>query len=433
MTFTFEQLVESILILMVFYLAYRLLLSNQASFATNRIILLSGILSSILFPLVDLNAVLPDQLKFYIRLKAVEIFPNGSEASETSSYLSFSQLVGCIYWIGVTLLIIRLIYQFVMMFRLFKSSEIVKKQKVRIVYTKKEHSAFSFLSCVFIDSKSEQCNDLDIILNHERVHIVQRHSIDLLLLELLAIVQWFNPIVWLYRKLVKQNHEFLADRGVIKAGVPDDNYQELLLGNYKGLKLGFANSFNHSLTFKRLVMMRKNNSKKLSVLKTMLIIPILMMGIYLISCSKKQEIKEDLQKMKVVKGQENQIDSEMMPPPPPPPPVEKINANDVFESNAIEVKPIYPGGDVELIKYVAQNTVYPKQAVEKGIEGTVYIRFVVTKTGEIANATVMRSVDPLLEAEAIRVVKSLPKWKPGMHKSQPVNVWFIMPVKFKLK
>jgi periplasmic protein TonB len=113
-------------------------------------------------------------------------------------------------------------------------------------------------------------------------------------------------------------------------------------------------------------------------------------------------------------------------------PKEKI-VEEVFESFAIQEKPMFPGGDAALIQYVGEHTKYPVVAQEQGIEGTVYIRFVVTKTGNVGQATVMRAVDPLLEEEALRVVKSLPKWEPGKNNGNPVNVWFIIPVKFKLQ
>jgi len=113
------------------------------------------------------------------------------------------------------------------------------------------------------------------------------------------------------------------------------------------------------------------------------------------------------------------------------PPKEKID-NIVYESFAIQEKPVYPGGDAELIKFVGEHTKYPVPALERGIEGTVYIRFVVTKTGEIGNANLLRSIDPLLDEEALRVIKTLPKWTPGKNNGNPVNVWFIIPVKFKI-
>ena len=98
----------------------------------------------------------------------------------------------------------------------------------------------------------------------------------------------------------------------------------------------------------------------------------------------------------------------------------------------ITEKPVFPGGEAALLKYVAENTHYPQQAITDGSEGTVYVRFVVTKTGRIGEVKVMRAVDPDLEEEALRVVKSLPRWVPGKFNGEPVNVWFIIPVKFRL-
>jgi len=106
--------------------------------------------------------------------------------------------------------------------------------------------------------------------------------------------------------------------------------------------------------------------------------------------------------------------------------------NGIYESFAIDEKPIFPGGDKGLTKYLEKHTVYPTQAKQQGIEGTVFVRFVVTKTGKIGETDIMRAVDPLLEMEAIRVVKSLPKWIPGKKGGKEVDVWLIVPVGFRL-
>jgi protein TonB len=107
---------------------------------------------------------------------------------------------------------------------------------------------------------------------------------------------------------------------------------------------------------------------------------------------------------------------------------------DDSEHSVIELKekPLFPGGDNGLLKYIAENTVYPIVALESNIQGTVYIRFVVTKTGDVGKVTLIRSADPLLDEEALRVVKTIPKWTPGKNNGNPVNVWFIIPVKFEL-
>jgi protein TonB len=106
----------------------------------------------------------------------------------------------------------------------------------------------------------------------------------------------------------------------------------------------------------------------------------------------------------------------------------------VFEQFAIQEKPMFPGGDAALLKYIAENVKYPVVAQENGIEGKVHIKFVVTKTGAVGDCIILRSGgDPLLDEEALRVVRSLPTWTPGKNNGNPVSVWYIVPIVFKLQ
>jgi protein TonB len=104
----------------------------------------------------------------------------------------------------------------------------------------------------------------------------------------------------------------------------------------------------------------------------------------------------------------------------------------VYESFNIQEQPYFPGGEEGLTGFIQKNIQYPKEARESRIEGTVFVRFVVTKTGDIGETQITRTVDPNLEYEALRIVKSLPKWKPGKKEGKPVNVWLIVPVEFNL-
>ncbi len=99
---------------------------------------------------------------------------------------------------------------------------------------------------------------------------------------------------------------------------------------------------------------------------------------------------------------------------------------------AVENKPEYPGGDIELMKYLAQNTKYPPIAKENGVSGRVFVQFVIDKNGNVTQVKTLRGVDPALDAEAIRVVKSMPKWKPGSQRGKPVPVTYQVPINFKL-
>jgi len=106
------------------------------------------------------------------------------------------------------------------------------------------------------------------------------------------------------------------------------------------------------------------------------------------------------------------------------------NIEKIYENSECDERAAFPGGSIQLLKYITENIRYPN--TEPDIEGTVYIKFVITKTGEIGQTNVLRSVDPLLDEEALRVVKSLPKWEPAKINEVRVNSWFIIPVNFKL-
>ena len=100
--------------------------------------------------------------------------------------------------------------------------------------------------------------------------------------------------------------------------------------------------------------------------------------------------------------------------------------------DVVEVMPQYPGGQIAMLKYIMENIKYPEQAMKEGIQGRVTVRFIVEKDGSISNVKPVLSVHPLLDKEAVRVVKSMPKWSPGKQKGKPVRVQFNVPVMFKL-
>jgi protein TonB len=232
--------------------------------------------------------------------------------------------------------------------------------------------------------------------------------------------------------------------------------------------------------------LRKKYSKRGTIaLSVALFVILIAVGAPLIaSIMKQRAYQKNLEKITTMELEKIKVDrDEIAPPPPPPPPpaVKEVkfvapkivdtlteeevelatteelseSANtgpvdtttqiieivdepeqiveEVYEQYNIQEKPAFPGGEGELMTYIISNIKYPVVAQENGIEGTVYIRFVVTKTGNVGETQVMKSADPLLDEEAVRVVRSLPKWTPGKINGNPVNVWFIVPIKFKLE
>jgi TonB family protein len=175
--------------------------------------------------------------------------------------------------------------------------------------------------------------------------------------------------------------------------------------------------------------MKRMDLNKLLTFKSINFIAILLLSVNFISCSNNENGtsgRNDSSESKIqneLSHLQSEEDSALINNP----------VNGIYESFALDEKPSFPGGDDGLTSYLAKHTVYPREAKNRGIEGKVYVRFVVTKSGKIGEADVMRTVDALLEMEAIRVVKSLPKWTPGKKNGKPVDVWLIIPIDFRLK
>jgi TonB family protein len=134
----------------------------------------------------------------------------------------------------------------------------------------------------------------------------------------------------------------------------------------------------------------------------------------------------------LLNGNDNTLE---VPPPPPPPPIDdsKIPEEKQEIYQVVEEMPQFPGGDGAMLKFIAEHIVYPESAKENGIEGKVYAQFVVQSTGKISDINVLRGIDPSLDAEAVRVIKLFPLWKPGKQNGKPVNVSFTVPIKFELE
>jgi TonB family protein len=423
----FNGLIESVFVISLFGLLYISFFNKEASFKQNRFFLMLGVLLGILVPFVEFSAPENAQFQQFIKLASIDVSTGTAQEADIKSSFTWISLIYVLYVLGIIFFFLKFIVQLIKIFSFLKGADIRKDKNATMVFTGKRHPVFSFLGYIFIDEESQHSKDLNIIINHERVHVAQNHSIALLLFEVLAIVQWFNPFIWWYRKTIKQNHEFLADKGLLQDGFAIEKYQEILLRNYSFMGLGLTNSFNHSLTFKRLLMMKKNSSNRKSLLKFIVLVPVLIVSVYFISCTKEQVAEEETSNSRIETLDEKSSSSdEVVVIGYNPESTEKVY-------DLADVMPEYPGGELELRKFIAKNIKYPSQAREAGIQGKVFVKFVVSKTGAVTNVEAVRSVDPLLDAEAVRVVSSQPEWKPAEIKGEKVNVNYTVPINFRLQ
>ena len=359
-----------------------------------------------------------------------------------SAGLSWLSVVFAIYGLGVTLLVVRLLVMYVQLSRIImRSSKVSAEQyglrNVKLRLHSGEEKPFSWFGWVVVSNKDMDEGAREI-LTHEAAHVRAGHSWDILLADAVIIMQWFNPLAWIMKNTLKDIHEFEADEAVIASGVNAKQYQLLIIKKAVGARLySIANSFNHSLTKKRITMMCKEKSNMWSRAKALYILPVAAIAALSFSTVENANA-EPVGKVNefvadgTISGVENntqvvEVDSICE--------IAQTPANDDPEKvfQVVEVQPEFPGGMKEMMKYLQSNLKYPEAAKAAGAEGKAFVQFVVKADGSISDVQIMRSTgNESLDAEALRVVKAMPKWRPAMNKGEAVNVKFVLPIVYKL-
>jgi len=587
-------LIKSMIWLTGFALVFILFLRNERFFFLNRIYLVMGILTSFFFPLISVHyiIVLPVAGGFQVDSAVADKIQ-----TPTGSILSYLKIILMIFYTLGVLFVLTLIFrQGRAVIRAIKRADIISLNPIKLIRTPDYTSAFSFFSYVFVNPSITDVETREI-MNHELVHIRQKHWIDLVLVQLLCMIQWFNPIVWIYVRLIRQNHEYLADEVALQRTSDPAIYRAALLNQIVGASVfSLSNSFNYSLNKKRFNMMKNIISSPYRKLKILLILPVFAIVLYAFAKpdykyqysdkssdnmsqlpgTQTREVKGTVInkeegplpgaiitlkgttigtitddngsfmignvsndavlvvsfvgfKSKVVKPdfkapmriemvrdtlKYSDLNISTPPPPPPPPPLPQTDANnsntgvapppppppppaesgirmeggkkplivvdglvsdidinkidpETIESMkvlkdeyakdrygdkgkdgvieiitkkktdkdtlvAVEELPEFIGGKDAMAAWLVSNLKYPGEAVKAKITGKVVVSFLVTAKGKINNAVVIKSVSPVLDAEAVRIITSMPDWKPGKQSGKSVPVQMQLPVEFKL-
>lgn len=417
--------------LALLFIIYAVFLRKETFFGVNRAYLLLSLIFSLLFPILKFRFSFPanEETTFYVLLDAVTI--SASKVEETIiRHRSAVEYLLVIYFTGAAVFAVRFLFQLLQILWMVHKYGITRHEGMRLVFVDNSYSPFSFFNLIFINHKELNQENIREIIAHEQVHIRQKHSIDLILLELLTIVQWFNPVIWFYRNSVKSVHEYLADEGVLLSGHNPVSYQAALLSQTLGIQVNnLTNNFNHSLLTKRFIMMTKTKSNRLARLKVLLAAPAAFLLAVIFTTS------PVVQSMAQVESKKQQQESPTPPPVPPKPPVHQSQMPRDAESplfTVVEDMPQFPGGDEARIKYMQENIKYPEEARKKGIQGTVYVTFVVEKNGKISDVRVLRGIGGGCDEEAIRVIQNMPDWIPGKQRGEAVRVQFNTPIRFAL-
>ena len=415
--------------LILFYALYKLVCTRDTFFRSRRFILIVSLVLPFILPFIDVREWLEsrDRMIMLTHFDYSAVLPEivvGSEAVETGNRVFvLSEWIGYLYLAGVVVLLVRLVVQAFSLYRLIVRMPEKEINGVRVKCLNDPSGPFSFFGWIFMNPAAVKEDEISEILTHEMAHVKQHHSVDVLLAEMVSICCWMNPFAWLLKREVRLNLEFLADRKVMEAGFATKSYQYHLLGLAYNHKYGLSNNFNFSHLKQRIIMMNKKKSNGAGHIKyalfTLPAFALLVAGN--ISCSQDASKKEDAKEEVVAPASQEVKEA----------PAEKAAEEEIFM--VVEQMPEFPGGIKELMDYLGTNVKYPENAMKKNVQGRVVVQFVVEKDGSLSEASVIRSIDPDLDAEALRVVQTMPKWKPGMQKGQAVRVKYTLPVSFKLQ
>ena len=422
------------------YLLYFLWLRNETFFNANRVYLLVTLLAGLILPLIEFQLPVfeqyPEAFHPAYYLETITVTANTLESNLAEIVItpvedswSLQMILLSIYWLGVLFFAGRFFYGIFQILRLAATGKITRKSGYTLVETNQVHLPFSFMDYLFwseaVKFKEEEHEK---ILHHELCHIKGKHSIDVLITEILSIFLWCSPLIFMYKSAIKNIHEFLADEAVLK-DTPTPVYGRLLLRQSRsGLQIAQANNFIHSQLKKRILMMTKTRSEQYALLKYIAMIPLLLFLVFSISAKNTYSTNTNLQAIP-------NVVQDSIP--------ESTPQGDLYK--VVEEMPRYPGCENEpeatrkdcatkkMLTHIYKNIKYPAEARKAGIEGTVVTSFIVEKDGSISNTKIKRTIGGGCDEEVLRVVASMPKFIPGKQKGKNVRVEYMLPVKFKLE
>ena len=408
--------------LAAFYIIYELMFRKDTFIRLRRYYFISAILFSFIYPLCTVE-VLSSVFHFNVAGQADSNFLIGDITSkvvdneaDTSSSFNWKVLILVISLSGTTVLFVCLCREIRSLLRL--KSRSVKRiiNGVEVLHLSEEITPFSYFKWIFINADVYKEDDLKQILWHEQTHVNQWHSIDVMISELVRILFWWNPIVWLMKREITISLEYLADSSVLEHGADSKNYQyHLLRLTYHKTAVEIVNNFNVSQLKKRIMMMNKSKTPYGAAIKYLVILPL---ALLMVAVNSTATARNDNR----VSGVEAEVPINQVPPQKEESPVYKV----------VEQLPSYPGGQVALMDYFKNNLKYPVIAYENGIQGRVIIQFIVEKDGSVSSAKYIRGVDPSLDKEAMRIVNAMPKWIPGKQNGETVRCYIALPIEFKI-
>lgn len=446
---------------LLFLAIYDLFLKKETFFQSNRVYLIGTFLVSLFLPFVKLPVfkTVVSQQYAAIVLDEIVLTANSPQAAAESSFPWLKVL----FVIGAVISFALFVYKIYQIIKLKQAGEKQKFTDYIKVTIPKSNNAFSFYNTVFMGDAVTKENE-EGILEHELVHVKQKHTLDLLFFEVMRIALWFNPLVYIYQNRIAEVHEFIADSKVKKTS-KKEQYELLLSQIFETKNISFINHFyKSSLIKKRIVMLQKSKSGKVLKLKYLALVPLVTGMLFYTSCETEKETEIDaveaksevnttaalsevvITALKMPSSFETTSDSELKELALN----REIKNTEVFNKvdgelvafSELEILPSFPGSEEgvstfesfnkQMSKHIRRHFAYPVEAHEKEIQGVVSMRFIIEEDGSVKNLQ-MRGPDESLEKEAARIISRLPKMNPGMKDGKPVKVPFSLPITFRLQ
>ena len=395
------------------FAAYKLFMSRETLHALNRFAILAAVAMSFVLPFAKMPqlSALNDDLtvpEVFIELEGVVVH-SGSQQN-----IGVWDVIATVLVVGSVFFFLRFLVSIIsVLFKVFKSKSVNIGNGIKLIIGGKDFAPVSWMRYVFI-SADDYAGNCDEIIAHETAHIRYGHSFDLIFMDLVCAIQWFNPCVWLFRRELCAVHEFQADQKVVDLGFNAKLYQILLVKKAAGRRWNFvANSLNHSNLKNRITMMTRKKSSKKVAIKALLPVAVSAVFAFTFACCNQSNSLYD--------AMDANVSTQLSNPQ---------TADQPFV--IVENMPEYPGGVKALIDYVTSHVEYPAEAKDDTVmRRTVYLKFVVDKVGKVKDVEVLRSSGNLVfDTSAIKTVESMPEWKPGMQSGKPVDVAIQIPIQF---
>lgn len=403
----------------VFYGLYCLTLRRDRWLQLSLWYLLLALGFSIMFPFFSLPERLASASQSVIPAGGYQATLNEIEISATPASHAISLMD--VYLIGLAICAAYLLFQLVV-------------QAVKIIMLRQKHSVYrsgdgfdiprgsslilldddtapySFFRQIVVGTRGLTDEELRCILAHESFHVGKLHSFDILFARLMCCLAWFNPFAWLLMRELSAVHEYQADAASL-GSCSRESYLHLLYRQVTGIGYGHITNNFQSINIKKRIVMMNRTTTRFGAWKALVALPVAAL-LLMVGC---KPAAQDPHQTETAQTEVTE------------------NTPEGVVIQVVEVEPQFEGGLEALYKYLAENIKYPEQAKSDGIQGRVFVRFVIEADGSVTNAQVLRGIGGGCDEEALRVVEAMPKWTPGMQQGKPVRVQFNLPITFKLQ